>query len=147
MKSFVSLSMMVLIGLAAGPAGAEEEPDLADNMRSLQYFLHKLSLSVAANHRELAGFYAHEIEEALEDTLAIERYHDQPIGELASAMLVPAFESFEQTLDEAGIDAVRSSLNRVIEACNACHRATGYGFIRIAPDDDNPYLQSFAPEE
>lgn len=116
-------------------------------MGQMQLFLHKLSLSVDAGNSELADFYAHELEEAIETAEGIEKYHDIPVGQLTEAMLVPSFEAFENALEGDEPEKVQSRMEGLIEACNACHQATGYGFIHIQPSDANPYMQSFEPKE
>lgn len=132
-------------------AMASDEPedhDLINNMGSMQYFSHKLDLSIRHKNRELVDFYAHEIEETLEETTEITEYHGKPIGELAEAMLVPAFERFEQAVDDEAGDwgAIDTRFGELIDACNACHQATEYGYINIQRTDANPYMQSFEPQ-
>lgn len=147
MKIRLSLCLMFTLALAAGTVVAEEEPDMIGTMSQMQLFLHKISLSVDADNRELADFYAHELEETIEAAESIEAYHDIPVGQLTESMLVPSFEAFEEALDGDDPEKVASSMGNLIETCNACHQATGYGFIRIAPSDANPYMQDFSPRD
>lgn len=135
---------------AATVASASEEGkdhDLIGNMGAMQYFSHKLDLSIRAQNRELVDFYVHEIEETLAETTEIEEYHGKPIGELAEAMLAPAFERFEQAVDDGSGDweAIDGRFGELIDACNACHQATEYDYINIQRTDANPYMQSFEP--
>ncbi|HUF20235.1 MAG TPA: hypothetical protein VMP00_05720 [Burkholderiales bacterium] len=142
-KTFFAVSALLL----HWPAYADGEVDLIDNMRALQYHAHKAALAIDHKNLHLADFYAHELEEALEDSAGIETYHDQPIGQLTRAMLLPAFERFEDALDEAKPDwqRISESFDRVLDACNSCHQVTGYGFIRIQRTRVNPFMQSFEP--
>ena len=143
--------VVVLIALAFGRTGpviaSDEDHDLIGNMGAMQYFSHKLDLSIHHRNRELADFYAHEIEETLEETTEIDEYHGKPIGELAETMLTPAFERFERALDDDNGDwkTIDNRFGELIDACNACHQATGYGYIDIQRTDANPYMQSFSP--
>ncbi len=146
MKAFNALLLTFALGLGASHALADDEPDLIDTMGQLQLFLHKLSLSVNAGNVELADFYAHELEEAIEAAESIEAYHDIPVGRLTSSILTPTFELLEDALDSGDPDAIGPRLRGVISSCNGCHDATGYGFIRIAPNDANPYMQTFEPD-
>jgi cytochrome c553 len=142
--------LIVLVAAAAQfPVHADEEVDLIDNMRALQYHAHKAALTIDKRNLRLAHFYEHELEEALEETVGIEAYHDQPIGQLTRAMLLPAFARFAEALDAAKPDWERISkdFDRMIDACNSCHQATGYGFIRIQRTRANPFMQSFEPVE
>ncbi len=147
MKTPLALCLALGLVLASGPALAEEEPDMIGTMGSMQLFLHKISLSVEAGNRELADFYAHELEETIEAAESIEKYHDIPVGELTAAMLTPSFEAFEAALDGDDPGQVESRMGDLIEACNACHQATDYEFIRIETNDTNPYMQLFEPKD
>lgn len=146
MKTSLAFCLAFGLALANGPAQAEDEPDMIGTMGSMQLFLHKLSLSVAADNRELIDFYAHELEETIEAAESIEEYHDIPVGRLTEAMLVPAFEAFEEAVDEDAAKLDRQ-LGDVIQACNACHQATGYEFIHIQRNESNPYMQRFEPRD
>lgn len=147
MKKLAALSLATGLALGAHAALASDEADMIGTMGQMQLFLHKLSLSVNAGNIELADFYAHELEEAIEAAEGIEKYHEIPVGQLTESMLVPTFEAFEKALDGEDADQVRSQLGEVIQACNACHQATGYGFIDIQPTEANPYMQSFEPKD
>jgi len=145
MKAPLSLFLMLALSIAAGRALADDEPELIDTMGQLQLFLHKLSLSVDAGNIELADFYAHELEEAIEAAESIEAYHDIPVGRLTGSILTPTFEQLEQALDSGDMETIEPRLRGVVSACNGCHEATGYGFISIAPTPANPYMQRFEP--
>lgn len=146
MKTLAIAGLAFCLTTTSG-AFADQEPDTVDTMRAMQYFLHKLSLSVNAENAKLVDFYAHELEESIEDARQIGSYHGHPIGELTGAMLEPAFEAFEASLASGGVTAVGVQMDQLMEACNACHRATGYDYIHIVLRDENPYLQSFSPRE
>ena len=137
------------LGAVAMASEDGEDHDLIGNMGTLQYFSHKLDLSIRHENRELVDFYAHEIDETIEATTEIEAYHDKPVGDLTAAMLVPAFERFEQAVDDENGDwkAIDSRFDELINACNACHQATEYGFINIERTDANPYMQSFGSDK
>lgn len=144
--ALTSLSLALACALA-GSAALAAEPDLVGNMGDLQRFSHKMDLAIGKGNLPLADFYAHELEETIEATLAIESYHDQPIGELTQAMMVPAFERLEEALDAEPLDAAAldAAVDGYVAACNACHLASGYGYIRIERTETNPFMQSFAP--
>lgn len=131
--------------MVATASEESEDHDLIGLMGEMQYFAHKLDLSIRAQNRELLDFYAHEIEETLEATAGVAEYHGKPIGGLTKGMLVPAFERFEQAVDDeaGGWEAIDTLFNQLVDTCNACHQATGYGFINVVRTDANPYMQSF----
>jgi hypothetical protein len=142
-RSTLALSALALL-LGTIPAWSGE-PGLAENMRAMQYYLHKLSLSVDARNQPLADFYAHELEETIEDAEKIDNYKGQPIGRLTKAMLVPSFDALEDAIEADDWNQTSERLDAVIHACNACHQTTGFGFIRIQRSSANPYMQSFEP--
>lgn len=141
-KIFAALSLIPAMSLCISNAHASGV-DLVGTMGSLQYFAHKTHLSLNAKNQELANFYAHEIEEQLEELDDIKEYHGQPIGKLSKSMLVPSFEAFEASLKAGDWDAAQQKFKTVIDTCNACHQATEHGFIKIELSDKNPYMQSF----
>lgn len=143
MKTAIAFVLSTMLATTMGHA--DQEPDMIDNMVAMQYFLHKLSLSVEAGNHELADFYAHELEETIEEAETISEYHGHPIGALVTSMLVPAFDAFEDALDEGRHAELGDRLDQVINSCNACHGATGYDFIRIQRNTHNPYMQAFEP--
>jgi hypothetical protein len=128
---------------SASPAGtAEEGPkgtSLAERMGQLQRFTHKLVLAMRAGNAEATAFYIHELEESSSLIQAeFETYDGHAVRSLMAAMLDPAIERIEDnaaTADEL--------IGTLIESCNACHVATGHGFIRIVERRENPYLQEF----
>lgn len=148
MKQIPRIALIAAVWIASLDLAAEPgEPDLVGNMGDLQRFSHKMDLAIGQANRPLADFYAHELEETIAATVAIESYHDQPIGELTRTMLVPAFERLEAALDAepANPSELEAAVEGYVAACNACHLATGYGHLRIERSTVNPYMQSFAP--
>lgn len=144
MRKTIPTLLVAAALLSFAPLKADEEPALVDNMGAMQYFLHKLSLSIAAGNTELADFYAHELEETIEAAEEVKEYKGQPIGQLVKGMLVPPFEALEDAIDE-DLNGAEARLSEVIDACNACHQATGFGYLQIAPTTQNPFMQSFEP--
>lgn len=124
---------------------AAEEAELARYMTNLQRWTHKTALAVEARNAELGHFYLHEMEE----TVATVReeaptYEDHPVRELMDEHLVPAVAALDSTLEGGGWPAVDRRVHALQQACNECHRATGYGFVRIDLRDlSNPYAQRF----
>jgi hypothetical protein len=145
MPKLIPMFVVAAAILVFSPLKAADEPALVENMGAMQYFLHKLSLSVAARNAELADFYAHELEETIEAAEDIKEYKGKPIGQLVKGMLVPSFEALEDGIDSDDWQLAGNRLSEVINACNACHQATGFGYLQIAPTTQNPFMQSFEP--
>jgi mono/diheme cytochrome c family protein len=139
-----ALCAVALTGLAATPA-LGDGPGLAVMMERMQTYTHKLQLSLAANNARLADLYLHELEEAAEYVVDnLPYYHDFPVGQLTREMLLPSIEALEDTLDEADWAESGAGFARLLDSCNACHAATGKGYIRIAPAAGNPFAQDFS---
>lgn len=141
------IAAVAAISLCTLADASEESEDhnLIGLMGQMQYFSHKLDMSIRHENLELVDFYAHEIEETIEATTGIQAYHGKPVGELTEAMLTPAFKRFEQAVDDedGGWDAIDERFGELVDACNACHQATEYGYLDIQRTDVNPYMQSF----
>lgn len=133
-----------LIGLLAMPA-LGDEPGLAVQMARMQTYSHKLQLSIEARNAPLAHFYLHELEETAEFVAErIAHYDDYPVGRLAKEILLPQLERLEGLVDNGQWPASDTGFTDLVGACNACHLATGHGFIRVAPATGNPFAQDFS---
>jgi mono/diheme cytochrome c family protein len=133
---------------AAGHPRPETDYDLVGAMSSLQRWTDKLGRAAAAGNWPLADFYLHEIEEATEDLAkAGVVYHEQPVSQLTGLMLEPAVESLEQAVKAQDAALFRTRYPAFVQTCNACHQATGYGFLRVTEPEPspNPWNQDFAP--
>jgi len=122
-------------------------PELALLMGDLQRLTHKLALSVDAGNAELAGFYLHESREQLRkiQTDAPE-YEGLPVALFIDRFAHPAFAPMEGAVAAKDKQQMLSSLDEIIQSCNACHAATQHSFIRITRGTAvNPFNQSFAP--
>ena len=139
----VVAALLAVASLAAWASG-EEDVHLVDKMSALQYFMHKAGLSIRAGSLELADFYLHEIEEVLLEVEEIESYDGHPVGQLSGAMLGPSFHELEEGVDSGDPERALSAYQVVLDACNACHVATEFGFIKVEDrSTENPYMQSF----
>ena len=147
-----SFALVIAAALAAGPlalASEEEGPEeveLVGYMSTLQYFTHKLGLSITAENKDLAGFYLHELEElveVIEDE--VPSYDGYPIADLIRTLLAPAVENVEKAVQKGGWESADGAFDDLLTACNRCHTETKHGFIRIERRSDNPFIQSFKP--
>ncbi len=144
-KTFAGLAVAAAAAVMPISAShAQEVEGFVDNMINSQYFLHKAGLSIRAGNFELADFYLHEMEEIIAAVEGIPSYKEQPVGQLIGAMLGPAFHTLEDGVDGKDRDAALTAYGNVISACNACHVATGFGYIKIADNPNNLYLQDFS---
>ncbi len=117
--------------------------ELVKIMSALQYFTHKTTLAIDAENSDLAAFYAHELEELIEELEEVESYHNQPIASFVTAILEPSFETLEHQIKDNNWQQSSAAMNALIDSCNKCHQATQHGFIVIERRADNPYFQQF----
>ena len=144
----VSLLLAVVLLTSNGSlAGASEgdEPGLAALMAQLQVYTHKLDLSAQAGNEQLVAFYLHELEELTEEIVeGVPEYDGHAIGDLTAAMLAPVIDGIEDALQDGSGDA---AMDKLVDACNACHRATEHGYIVIKRTNANPFNQVFSTDD
>jgi hypothetical protein len=141
-----SATLALLVASVALPAQVLADEELVTLMTAIQTHTHKLQLSLDHDNAELAAFYAHEVEELVEEISEISEYDGYPVGQLAGAMLQPIIDRLGDALSSGGgTAAANRELDTLVNACNACHIATDHGYIVIARNSANPYLQSFEP--
>ncbi len=121
-----------------------DEGEFIGYMTRMQYFTHKLALSIDAGNRDLQDFYAHEVEEQIEGALQVETLDDIPVAKLMREFLVPKFETLEAAIKSGDAKRVNADFDALIEGCNRCHSAAQRPSIKIERRTDNPYMQSFA---
>jgi hypothetical protein len=126
-------------------ADSKYVPGLAVQMKQMSYWTHKLGLSIEAENDRLTDFYHHELEEATEYLVETKaEYKGLPIAELIDAMMAPVVEDLEVALETGDWSGVRMSYNMLIQSCNSCHAATGYGMIIVSSGfGNNPFNMNF----
>jgi hypothetical protein len=143
-SAFAALLVAVVLVSACepGPTVPEEEPsrDLPTVMMFMQRYAEKLHMAGQGGNWELAAFYAHELEETGE-ALRDGGYEVRGLSltSLADTSFLPAVREVDRAID---IDppAFSASFRRLVAACNTCHQASGYGFVRIVePEEARPY--------
>lgn len=152
--SLIAFLFLLSVGLYFKIQSLESEinelkkPDLYVLMNQLQEQVHKLRYSIDNENAELADFYIHELEEAIEAiTDANVEYQGQPVGQLTQNMLVPAVELLEDALDARDWIKVREKLGVMVQSCNNCHVSTGFSSIVVLEKaESNPFNQQFLKE-
>jgi hypothetical protein len=136
---------------AAAAATPAYVPGLGEIM-SLQQMRHaKLWLAGRASNWDLAAYEVDELGEGFDDVVTLHPTHKDaplapkdgvprfvttPLADLRAAIARRDGPAFERAYDE------------LTTACNACHRATNFGFNRVQRPAGNPYPnQAFAPAE
>lgn len=126
--------------------GLEEEYELAKAMGYLQRYSHKLYLAGNNENWELSEFYAHEIEETIEEieeAKVVDEGYD--ISALVGTMTNPAFEKVEKSILDQDAKAFADSYKLLVESCNACHQTTKHQFLKIEiPRERSAFNQNFS---
>lgn len=128
-------------------AFADSEGHFVEKMSSLQYFAHKTTLAIDNKNKPLTDFYVHELEEYIEDAAKVESYDGHPVGKLINSILMPSFEKLESAVKSGNWNNASSRLDELLNSCNSCHEQTEHGFINIERSSDNPFMQSFKPQQ
>lgn len=107
-------------------------PHLGWAMVQVQTYHAKLYFAGAAQNWELAAYYTHELEEALED---VEKFHPEhegvTVAELIKAMTIPRVEEVEKAVEQKDAVAFSAAFEKLTTSCNQCHQAAGKSMIRI----------------
>ena len=141
MKGTIVVVELAFVG-ATNNVAADGDAELASWMSQMQVYLHKLDLSVQAKNEKLISFYLHELEELSEEIAdEVDTYDGFRVGELTETMLIPKIEAMQRAAEEGDVAA---SFMRLIDTCNACHKATDHGYIRITEAGGNPFNQDFS---
>ncbi len=120
---------------------------LAHYMSWLQRYSNKAGFAILGKNKPLANFYVHEVEETLEDVAKYHAVHNgKPIAKFIKVMLKPSLETLEKSLKAKKVNWKKAwtSYTTLIQNCNNCHQATGYGFLKLKPSAGTPpYNQVF----
>jgi hypothetical protein len=136
--------LSALLPLSIASAGGDKL-DFVGYMTKMQYFSHKLGLSVDAGNAALQDYYAHEVEEIIEKLEEVDDYKGIPVAKLLKTTLAPAFEKLEDAVEAGEAPAVNAAYDGLLAACNSCHKAANHAYIHVERRSDNPYMQTFAP--
>jgi hypothetical protein len=76
---------------------------------------------------------SHELEE-LKRLTRLSTSIDADKGKLMQGMMKPSFEALENAIEHGNNKKFRKALTQATETCNACHTATGSGFVQVTLD-------------
>lgn len=103
-------------------------------MGRIQRYHQKWWASGHAGNAELAGFYLHEMEEAMEE-IADAKVIDEGIDVSANMRTygLAAIEALETKLNDQGVEAMHADAGLLANTCNTCHQVCDHPYIRIVP--------------
>ncbi len=76
---------------------------------------------------------SHELEE-MKRLTRLSTSVDADKGKLMQGMMKPNFEALENAIEHGNNEKFRKALEQTTETCNACHTATGSGFVHVTLD-------------
>jgi len=76
---------------------------------------------------------SHELEE-MKRLTRLSTSVDVDKGKLMQGMMKPSFEALEHAIEHGNSKKFRKALTQTTETCNACHTATGSGFVQVTLD-------------
>jgi len=131
------------------PATPPFTPGLGEIMTLTQMRHSKLWFAGQAGNWPLAAYELDELNEGMEDAATFHPTHKDislPIPGLIEKIMKEPIQKVEKAVasrDQAGF---AEAFDQLTEGCNACHRATNFGFNVVTKPTANPYSnQAFEP--
>lgn len=116
-----------------------QTPGLGERMSAVQLHTSKLWFAGQARNWKLVAYEVHELEEAVEAAEALRvRKNNVDITPVLQSLRQTQLPLFEQAAEKSDPRAFTDAYNQTIEACNGCHRASGYEFIHIITPTREP---------
>ena len=153
-RALVASGVLTWLGLGAvacqrPPAAPAFTPGLGEIMTLTQMRHSKLWFAGQAGNWPLASYELDELNEGMEDAAKFHPTHKDaslPIPALIEKIMKEPIEGVEKAVaarDQAGF---AEAFDKLTEGCNACHRATNFGFNTVTRPAANPYSnQAFEP--
>ncbi len=123
----------------------ESDYEVAKAMGYMQRYSHKLYWAGMNENWTLSKFYAHELEETIEE-IEDAKVIDEgfAVSAMVAKMTNPAFEEVEKAIEIKDKAAFDSSYQLLMQSCNACHAASKHEFIVIeTPTEGKAFNQKF----
>lgn len=118
----------------AAPAAAPKVylPGLEQFMNVILMEHNRLWFAAKARHWELAAYELGEIKEVMGDVQSvIPVFKGLPFADMLDAVIVKEIVDLENAIEAKDFKKFAAGYDRLNAACNACHEATGVGFIVI----------------
>ena len=122
---------------AVTPAAAEAAtktyiPGIEQFMNLIQSEHAKLWYAASARNWQLAAYQLGEIKEIMSDVEDLyPKFKDLPLGKMLDDVITGPIADLEKTVDAKDFGKFSAGYGKLTDACNACHQATGNGFIVI----------------
>ena len=109
----------------------------------------KLWFAGTAANWPLASYELDELDEGMQDAATFHPTHKDaplPVPALIEKIMKEPVEQLKKAVDARDGSGFTQAFDGLTEACNACHRATNFGFNVVTRPGVNPYSnQAFQP--
>jgi hypothetical protein len=153
-KPIASGAIILLAGFSScrrEPATPAFIPGLGEIMTLTQMRHAKLWLAGQAGNWPLATYELDELHEGMQDAATFHPTHKDaplPIPALIDKIMTDPLSQLEKAISARDKSGFNQAFDRLTEACNACHRATNFGFNVVTRPNANPYVnQTFEPPQ
>ncbi len=120
------------------------EHDVLKTMEQFQRFSQKVWFAGEAENWDLAEFYAHELEELVDELATSDvTYEGYNLSDMSNKILAPSIATLENSIRNKEVLHFKDSYQSMLQSCNACHQATHHEFIKIIKPSLNVYNQKF----
>ena len=133
----------------AEPTAKTYVPGIEQFMNVIQTEHAKLWFAASARNWELAAYQLGEIKEIMSDVEDLyPKFKDLPLGKMLDDVITGPIADAEKALDAKDFAKFSAGYGKLTEACNACHQATGNGFIVIQRPSGQAFPnQDFRPRK
>jgi hypothetical protein len=131
-----------LSGCSRGPATPPFTPGLGEIMTLTQMRHSKLWFAGQASNWALASYELDELHEGMDDAATFHPTHKDsplPIPALIAKIMTDPLQQLEKAIGAHDGRAFEQAFDATTEGCNACHRATNFGFNVVTRPSANPY--------
>ncbi len=145
-SAMASGALMLLAGFSScrrEPATPAFTPGLGEIMTLTQMRHAKLWLAGQAGNWPLATYELDELNEGMQDAATFHPTHKDaplPIPALIDKMMKDPLLQLEKAIGAHDKSGFTQAFDALTEACNACHRATNFGFNVVTRPAANPYV-------
>ena len=149
----LALALALLAGCGREPAAAPSTPAYVPGLgeiMTLQQMRHaKLWLAGSAGNWPLASYETDELEEGFADVVAYHPTHKEspvPIAQVVPEIMDGRVRALRAAVDAKDPKKFEAAFDALTEGCNACHRATNFGFnVVVRPAASTFANQDFRP--
>ncbi len=163
MRTMMIAAAFIAAAGAALPAGAQSQkaapkpaepiksyiPGLEQFMGVIQNEHAKLWYAGSKRNWELAAYQLGEIKELMSDMQdLVPTFKDLPLADMLDAVITGSIADVEKAIEGKDSKKFAATYGKLTDACNACHQATGNGFVVIKrPTQPGFPNQDFTPHK